>query len=111
MPGPVKGLLASAPAQRFLKRQVERRLPPGPTPAQRARARTTILAVAWDAAGRHVASRLSTPEAYELTAQTAVAIAQRIVRGGVPAGYQTPATAFGADFILGFADVTRTDLA
>ncbi len=55
-------------------------------------------------------SRLRTPEAYTLTALTALAIAERALGGDAPAGFQTPALAYGPDFILEFPGVTREDL-
>ncbi len=110
LPAPLMRLLGTGGAQRLLKRQVERWLPAGPTPAQRASGRHTLLAEAWDATGARVASRLDTPEAYTLTARTAVEAARRLGAGGVATGYQTPSTAFGADFILAFAGVARIDL-
>ena len=102
MPGPLRRLLATPFSQRFLKRQIEKRLPPGPTPEQRARSRSVLLAEAWDETGARVASRLETPEAYTLTAWTAVEIARRASVGEAVPGYQTPSTAYGADFILSF---------
>ena len=110
LPGSLLRLLGTPGAQRLLKRQIERWLPPGPTPTQRARGRHTLLAEAWDATGARVAGRLETPEAYTLTARTAVEVARRLGGGGVPTGYRTPSTAFGADFVLAFAGVVRTDL-
>jgi short subunit dehydrogenase-like uncharacterized protein len=69
-----------------------------------------IVAEAWnDATGAAVRSRLVTAEAYTLTAWTAVEIAKRASSGGAVPGYQTPATAFGADFILAFPGTTRDD--
>ena len=110
MPRIVKRLLATGLAQRAIKSGIEKRLPPGPTPEQRARSHTVILAEAWNAAGRHVASRLTTIEGYTLTALTAVEIAHRAATGQAVPGYQTPATAYGADLILGFDGTTRIDL-
>ena len=110
MPGVLRRVLGTGVAQRFLHRQIERRMPPGPTEAQRARGRAVVLAEAWNAAGRRVASRLETPDGYALTALTAVALAQRAATGGAAPGYQTPATAFGAEFVLGFPGVARRDL-
>jgi len=109
MPRPLRLLLAAGFSQRMLKRWIEKRLPPGPTPEQRARSRTVLVAEAWDETGAHVASRLDTPEAYTLTAWTAVEIARRAAAGEAAAGYQTPATAYGADFILSFAGTARVD--
>jgi short subunit dehydrogenase-like uncharacterized protein len=110
MPKPIVRLLSGERMQRFLKRQIEKRLPPGPTPEQRERGVAILLAEVWDAQGNHVASRLLTPEAYKLTAITAVEAARRAAdRRAVP-GYQTPSTAYGADFVTEFEGVTRTDL-
>jgi short subunit dehydrogenase-like uncharacterized protein len=108
-PAFVQRLLASAVMKRFAARQIERRLPPGPSPAQRARRRSIIVAEAWDAGGARVVSRLETVEAYELTARTAVEIVRRVALGDVTPGYHTPTTAFGADFILEFDGTSRSD--
>lgn len=110
MPALVRRLLASGPAQRFIARTIERRLPPGPTPEQRARGRSLFLGEAWDAAGTRIATRMETAEGYTLTAQTAVEIARRAASEEAVAGFQTPATAFGADFVLRFERASRTDL-
>ena len=56
---------------------------------------------------KHVA-RLRTPEPYALTARTATVALERV--GDADAGYQTPATAFGADFIVEFDGVEREDV-
>ena len=61
-------------------------------------------------AGFQVASRLRTPEAYSLSAKTATAIAERVIRGDVESGFQTPGRVYGADFILRFGGVAREDL-
>ena len=53
-------------------------------------------------------ARLHTPEPYALTAKTATAALERVI--DADAGYQTPATAFGADFIVEFEGVEREDL-
>ncbi len=96
--------------QRLLKAQIDRRLPPGPTEEQRRQGRAVVVAEAWDAAGKHVDSRLTTPEPYALTVLTAVEIVRRIAAGEAVPGFQTPSAVFGADFISGFAGVSRTDL-
>ena len=59
---------------------------------------------------RRAASRMETAEGYTLTVWTALEIARRVAAGQVAPGFHTPVTAFGADFILGFPHVTRTDL-
>jgi saccharopine dehydrogenase (NAD+, L-lysine-forming) len=49
-----------------------------------------------------VEGTLTTPQAYELTARTAVECAERVAAGQVQAGAYTPSQAFGADFITTF---------
>jgi saccharopine dehydrogenase (NAD+, L-lysine-forming) len=44
------------------------------------------------------------------TSQTAIAAAKKILNGTISPGYQTPATAFGADFALELEGVTREDI-
>jgi short subunit dehydrogenase-like uncharacterized protein len=65
---------------------------------------------ATDEDGNRVAARLRTPDTYDVTARTAVEAARRTVAGEVSAGFQTPASAFGPDFITEFAGVEREDL-
>ena len=109
LPTFVKGALGAGVVQRVLKAQIDRRLPPGPTPEQRARGRAVIVAEARDAAGGTVVSRLVTPEPYALTAMTAVEVVRRLAEGEGAAGFQTPSSVFGPDFIMGFEGVTRED--
>jgi short subunit dehydrogenase-like uncharacterized protein len=106
----LRPLLATGWAQRLLRRQIERKVPAGPTPAQRARGRSVIVGEAWAPDGSRVSSRLVTAEAYTLTAWTAIELARRACSGQAVPGYQTPATAHGADFVLGFPGSARTDL-
>ena len=96
MPAFVKGALGADVVQRFLKAQIDRRLPPGPTAKERSRGRAVVVAEARNATGKTVVSRLSTPEPYALTAMTAVEIVRRAAEGeGVP-GFQTPSAVFRA---------------
>ncbi len=105
-----RSLLTYDPVQRFLQRQVERSLPPGPSKEDRARGRAVVVAEAWDDTGGHASSMLATPEPYELTARTAVEIARMAADGEAVPGYQTPSTAYGADLIMRFDGVLRTNL-
>jgi short subunit dehydrogenase-like uncharacterized protein len=101
-------LLGSAWVQAFLKRRV-RAGPPGPSDEERRHGRSYLWGEAADAAGRKVVSRIEGPEGYTLTTLTAVAIAERVLAGEAPPGFQTPAMAYGPDFVLGVKDVVRTD--
>jgi len=104
---PLSPLLASGPVQRFLKRRI-RSGPPGPSAEHRAHARSLLWGEARDAT-QAVVSRLETLAGYELTARTAVLAVQRVLAGGVPTGFQTPARALGPDFVLEVEGTSRRD--
>ena len=69
-----------------------------------------VVAEAEDGDGRRVAARLSTPNVYSFTRDCVVALAMRALAGDAPAGYQTPAGAYGPDFPLDLPGVRRDDL-
>lgn len=85
--------------QRFLKRQVERRIP-GPTPVQLAASRASFWGQVSDDAGRAVQATLETPGGYPLTVSTALAATERVLGRSVPPGFSTPSKAFGREFVL-----------
>jgi short subunit dehydrogenase-like uncharacterized protein len=92
---PLAGL---KPVKRFLQRRVNRR-EPGPSPEARATARTYLWGEVKNAAGAVVTATLETPEAYRLTAVSAVECARRAAAGLVPPGAWTPSKAFGAEYV------------
>lgn len=84
---------------------------PGPTADQRARTVTHVWGEVTDDQGRSAAARLHGPEAGLVwTARAALAAARKALAGNAPAGFQTPALAYGADFVLEAEGVTREDL-
>jgi short subunit dehydrogenase-like uncharacterized protein len=105
--GPV---LRSGIVRRALASRV-RSGPAGPSDEARARGASLLWGEAVAADGRRVESRLRGPNGYELTAQTAVHLAAKVLGGGVRAGFQTPSRAYGADVILEIPGVTRSDSA
>lgn len=106
----VRPLTAARPVQVFMK-GVVRAMPPGPTDEQRAASRTAFWGEARDEAGNVATARLYGPEAYTFTALTALAAVERVLAGEAPPGFQTPGSAFGADFVLGMEGVRREDVA
>jgi short subunit dehydrogenase-like uncharacterized protein len=102
-------LLGSAPVQGFLKRRVKARRA-GPSDEERAHGLSLVWGEAVDADGRKVVARLRGPEGYTMTVRAALAIAQRVLAGEAPAGFQTPSTAYGADFVLALEGVSREDV-
>ena len=102
-------LLGSAPVQRFLKGRV-RAQPPGPSAERRERGVSLVWGEVEDDAGGRAVARMRTPEGYRLTAMTAVTAVARVLAGDAPAGFQTPSTAYGPDWILELEGVEREDV-
>jgi short subunit dehydrogenase-like uncharacterized protein len=102
---PFLPVLGWKPVKRFLQRQVEKRVT-GPSEEVRRTARVELWGEARNTAGRSVTSTLVTPEAYQLTALSAVESAERAARGEVVPGAWTPSKGFGKDYVLGFPGVT-----
>jgi short subunit dehydrogenase-like uncharacterized protein len=80
----------------------------GPSAAQRAAGRAVVVARASDASGAHAEVRIETPEVYTFTAATAAAIVDRVVAGDFCPGFQTPARAYGAEYVTGLPGVSFT---
>lgn len=102
-------LLGSGPVQRMMMKRIRGGLP-GPTPEQRARGASLLWGQVEDDAGGRATTRMRTPEGYTLTAMTSVEAVRRVLAGDAPTGFQTPSRAYGADWILEFDGVERTDM-
>ncbi len=83
---------------------------PGPTEAERRQNRCSFWAEVTDARGQRAVARQDTPDGYDLTVQSAVGAAARVLGDGVPPGFHTPAMAFGPNFVLELPGVVRTDV-
>jgi short subunit dehydrogenase-like uncharacterized protein len=106
---PFKSLLAAPTVQSILKGRI-RKLPPGPSAEERRRGASLVWGEVTDDAGERRAARLRGPEGYALTALTALAAVERVLKGEHPPGFQTPSRAYGPDFVLGIEGVAREDL-
>lgn len=97
--------------QRLLKKQVDRQKP-GPDDRELADTNAILLAEVTDAHGQLFRSRLVTPNAYALTADSAVTCIQKVLAAedGKLAGYHTPATAFGAGLVSSLRGCRLEDL-
>jgi short subunit dehydrogenase-like uncharacterized protein len=98
--GPVRGLIERIAVDEY----------DGPDAETRARTESRVWGEATTDDGERVVSRLRTPNTYELTVETALLAAERTMAGDAPAGFQTPAGAFGADFVLAVDGVEREDV-
>ncbi|NGM69719.1 saccharopine dehydrogenase [Natronolimnobius sp. AArcel1] len=105
-------LLKRKPVDRLLEYGIETVLD-GPDDQTLATDRAVVWGELTDENGQRATARLETPNPYALTAQSAVSAAERALdleSGGsderaVQPGFQTPATAFGSEFVLELADV------
>lgn len=95
--------------QRFLSARIDA-LPEGPDEATRESNRAVVIAETEGVGGERAAAMLETPSGYALTQVAAVEAVRRAVEGRAGIGFQTPATAFGPDFVLECSDSLRTDL-
>ena len=102
-------LLYNRAAKDFIKWLIGIFLKTGPSRNQNENGFSLMIAEATDGKQK-VRAKLRTPEAYHLTALTAVEIMKRITSEDYKIGFQTPSKAYGADFILQFAGVKREDL-
>lgn len=82
----------------------------GPAAAQRVARRSLVLGEATAPGGGRAAALQRHPDPYGLTADAAVEIAARALRGEAPPGWQTPATAYGPDLVLALPGTSREDL-
>jgi short subunit dehydrogenase-like uncharacterized protein len=97
--GFIRSLLGLAPVQSIMKALIARRVK-GPSDEQRARDEVYVYGEAWDAAGRRVAMRLRTREAYTLTAESGVKAILKVLDGRLAPGAYTPSMAFGTEYVL-----------
>ncbi len=82
----------------------------GPSEHDLHNGRCYLRGMVWDAEGNIRTSLFNGPNAYLLTAKTAVLIADKVMTGKFDAGYKTPAMQYGADLALEIKDTVRMDL-
>ncbi len=105
MRSPLAGWLLQKGSVKAMLNALIRRLPAGPTEKKLQAGSTWIWGAVEDPSGRRVEGRISGPEAYLFTAETAIRLAANALIAGAPAGFQTPVTAYGADWILAIPGV------
>ena len=104
------GPLLRLPAlKRYLMRRADE-MPEGPDENVRNGTHVLLLAEVEGPGGQCARTLLETPSGYALTAVAAVESAKRVLNGDVAPGFQTPAMAFGADFVLDLPGFRRTDV-
>jgi short subunit dehydrogenase-like uncharacterized protein len=103
----IRPLFKLAAVRRFFRRKVKT----GSTAEERAKVRTSVWGEVEDDHGHKAVSRLHGPEASVVwTTFAALTAVQKVLDGKVLPGFQTPAMAYGADFVLECDGVTREDV-
>ena len=104
----LRPLFSLAPMRALAQRGVQT----GPSALARVATVTHVWGQVSDAQGRSAAARLHGPEAGLVwTTRSALAAVRRVLAGDARPGYQTPAKAFGPDFVLECEGVEREDVA
>lgn len=96
---PLRSLFATQWARRVLNRAVERRFGGGPDAETRANQRAELWGEAANAAGTRLSVRMTAPNVYALTVDTALEIAGHCLSAADRGGYFTPSMLLGAGFI------------
>lgn len=102
-------LLRTGFVRNLIKARIDKR-PAGPGPEQRRKSRSLVWGMVRNAAGEERQARFSGPEGYTMTAHTSLIITRKVIDGQAPAGFQTPAGAYGADLIMEVDGAERQDL-
>lgn len=92
---------------RGIANAIVKRQSPGPDQVTRDKTNTLIWAQVSNAKGATLTANMVVPEAYTLTALTALLITKKVLNKDFKAGYQTPATAYGSDLIMEIQGVKR----
>jgi len=95
----------------FVRRFFRSRMEAGSTAEERATTHTSLWGEVRDDQGRKLVSRMHGPEGGVIwTSLSALAAVRHVLGGDAQPGFQTPARAYGPDFVLECEGVTREDL-
>lgn len=103
----LKFLLGINWVQKLVRNKIEKSIT-GPSEKNLKSGKTFVLGTISDDMGNSYSTELITPEAYFLTAKTALATALKLQTHNLN-GYLTPAQAFGHNFIMEFENVERIE--
>ncbi|MEO9966098.1 MAG: saccharopine dehydrogenase NADP-binding domain-containing protein [Reichenbachiella sp.] len=95
--------------QKYLQNKVKKTVT-GPSEQMREESHCYLWGEVKNQAGTTKSARLTTPEGYKLTAITSLMVVEKLMNDLPAFGFQTPSSAFGADFILDVEGAIREDL-
>ena len=94
----------------FVRKKIRKKIDAreaGPDANKRSQSKSLVWGQAKSSKGKKVEARLIGPDGYTMTAHTSLLILQKVLEGDFTTGYQTPASAYGADLILEVPGVKR----
>ena len=94
--------VARTAVAQWLMRTIIKRKVDGPSREKRLTYSTYLWGKVSNEQGESVVMEMETPESYQLTAYTALASVLKVLDNEVSPGFQTPANAFGHNFIDSF---------
>jgi short subunit dehydrogenase-like uncharacterized protein len=104
------GSITSTRAVRTVMHRLIDLAPSGPSERDRQKTSTLAWAETRDGRGAVAICRARLPESYTFTALSSLAAIERVLGGDARPGYQTPSTAFGADFVAQIEGVELEDV-
>jgi len=90
----------------IIRKKIDKR-PAGPNDEQRNKAMSLVWGHVANSQGETKTVRMSCPDGYTLTMYSTLLLAQKVLQGNLKPGYQTPASAYGEDFVLELPNVKR----
>lgn len=106
---PIKAVFKWSPVKRYLDHKIKQ-LPEGPSVEERRTSVAKIYGEVLNESGKKCAALMTTPNGYELTSLSTIAIIKHILAGNAPVGFQTPSTAYTDNLIMEIPGVSRIDL-
>ena len=94
--------------RRILQNRIDKR-PKGPDDERRQKAIGLVWGCVKDENGKEVIARITGPEGYTITYHACLIIAKKILAGNFKSGYQTPASAYGAELVYQIPGVKKLD--
>jgi short subunit dehydrogenase-like uncharacterized protein len=99
-------LLRTNFVRNMIKKKINNR-PAGPGDQQRSKALSLVWGQVSNGKGETKTVRMSCPDGYTLTMYSTLLLAQKVLQGNLKPGYQTPASAYGEDFVMELPGVKR----
>jgi short subunit dehydrogenase-like uncharacterized protein len=92
----------------FIKKQINKR-PAGPSEDVRKNSMSLVWGEVKNSAGKSKTATLEAPDGYTLTAHSSLITIKKLLSGNLKIGYQTPASAYGADLVLEVPGTNRSE--